>query len=898
MTTARGPQRAGYDAPLAQLAAQPQGWRIRSVIVDEATSDTQSSSKDEQPFLVPLLSGRQRVVFALLSLVWVCSLVLFWTWWLRPEHNADAFRYVANSLILFWSTIIPGYFVIVFARARVSNTARPIPAGWRVAMVVTKAPSEPFEVVRETLVAMLGQSYPHDTWLADEDPSDETIDWCTQHGVFLSSRRGVAAYHNASWPRRTKCKEGNLAYFYDRFGYERYDFVSQLDADHVPAPGYLEAMLRPFMDDRIGYVSAPSICDSNAATSWSARGRLYAEAALHGALQAGYNGGLAPLCIGSHYAVRMTALRDIGGLGPELAEDHSTTLMMNAKGWAGIHAIDAIAHGEGPRTFADMATQEFQWAKSLTVILFRYTKHYIGRLPWRMKAQFLFSQLWYTLFSLTMVASIVMPAIALWTHRVWASIAYPSYLLYAGAVTISILTLMAWVRRTGCYRPYDGKVLSWEGTLFHFARWPWSLLGSLSALADCLRGREFAFRVTPKTATADTRPPVRVVLPYLLISLFCSLPVLIVGDAGSASGFYVLSIINSLIYLLIAGLIVAAHARERGQGKSVISLLFGDGSILERGVFATTALALAIGLYARVPSGVEALFWRSGMEAPIAFAEPVKGQLTLGIYDPEHVFSANDSSVKLEHVFVSWSDPDASARIVGAFDYATSRHRQLMVTLEPWPEQGWSGQALLREVRDGAYDSEIHEICQTMGALNSSLLVRWGHEMETATGRYPWASNDPAGYIAAYRHFVDQCRLVSKRLRFVWSPRGDRGLTEYFPGRAYVDDIGLSVFDCPECGVQPAGDAHSAASILREKYRRVARYGLPVIVAELGVEGRGVRQREQLLDLKDMAEMLPLVTMLVYFNATDNPGVWPKAQQPDWRIAPSLFKLTLAQQAE
>src|SRR5205085_7524266 len=124
--------------------------------------------------------------------------------------------------------------------------------------------------------------------------------------------------------------------------------------------------LRPFADPNVGYVSAPSICDKNASESWAARGRLYVEANMHGSLQAGYNGGWAPLCIGSHYAVRTAALKHIGGLGPELAEDHSTTLLFNANGWKGVHSLDAEAIGEGPETFADFVTQEFQWAKSLT----------------------------------------------------------------------------------------------------------------------------------------------------------------------------------------------------------------------------------------------------------------------------------------------------------------------------------------------------------------------------------------------------------------------------------------------------------------------------------------------------------------------------------------------------
>ena len=168
----------------------------------------------------------------------------------------------------------------------------------------------------------------------------------------ISTRKGREDYHRLTWPRRTRCKEGNLAFFYDHYGYDNYDIVCQLDADHAPSPGYLREMLRPFADPGVGYVSAPSICDKNAATSWAARGRLYAEASLHGAIQAGYAAGGACLCIGSHYAVRTTALREIGGLGPELAEDHSTTLMFNAAGWRGVHAVDAIAHGDGPNTFA------------------------------------------------------------------------------------------------------------------------------------------------------------------------------------------------------------------------------------------------------------------------------------------------------------------------------------------------------------------------------------------------------------------------------------------------------------------------------------------------------------------------------------------------------------------
>jgi hypothetical protein len=127
-------------------------------------------------------------------------------------------------------------------------------------------------------------------------------------------------------------------------------WVVQLDADHVPETGYLTEMVRPFTDPKIGYVAAPSVCDANAADSWAARGRLYREANLHGPVQVGSNGWLAPVCFGSHYAVPHRPPRISAVIGPELARIFSTTFLLCAAGWDGAFAIDAEAHGDGPAT--------------------------------------------------------------------------------------------------------------------------------------------------------------------------------------------------------------------------------------------------------------------------------------------------------------------------------------------------------------------------------------------------------------------------------------------------------------------------------------------------------------------------------------------------------------------
>ena len=554
---------------------------------------------------VPLLNGWQRLEFFAGCAAWLVAVIYFWNWWLRPAHISGIMCFVVVTLILVWVIFEPLYFLAMFSGARKPAGAPQLPPESRVAMVVTKAPSEPFSVVAKTLSAMLAQGYPHDTWLADEDPSPETMAWCIERGVKISTRRGQSDYHRNVWPRRTRCKEGNLAYFYDHYGYESYDFVSQLDADHVPEPSYLREMLRPFADPRVGYVSAPSICDENASKSWSARARLYAEASMHGALQAGYNGGWAPICIGSHYAVRTAALKEIGGLGPELAEDHSTTLMMNSAGWRGVHAIDAIAHGDGPCTFADMVTQEFQWSRSLVSVLLQHTQKYLSPLPIKLKAQFLFCQLWYPLFSLFMALTYLLPIVALMAGVNFANVTYPSFFLHFTPISIVLIFMGYRWRAGGSYRPVNGKVLSWEKMLFCYARWPWVLAGTITAIRDWIAGAPVEFRVTPKGSDLAGPLPGRVLMPYVFLSATSALAVLLIRDVGAANGFYIFAITNSAIYGGLLLVIVTKHIRENG----IVPRRRSTPAFAHALMAALLLIPISAGATIRGPYGIEAIAW-------------------------------------------------------------------------------------------------------------------------------------------------------------------------------------------------------------------------------------------------------------------------------------------------
>ncbi len=516
----------------------------------------------EVDYLVDLLSKKQQAWLIVLVAAWISGVVIFYAWWFDHDHFTGAVRFLLNTLLVTWTSVVPAYLLFFVLQMKQVNPKLRIPSNWRVAMVTTRAPSEPFDVVKETLLAMISQTYPHDTWLADEDPSEEIIEWCSLHGVRVSTRKNEPAYHRTTWPRRTKCKEGNLAYFYDHYGYARYEYVAQLDADHVPQPGYLEAMLRPFVNEVVGYVSAPSICDKNANSSWSARGRLYAEAIMHGPLQAGYTNGFAPLCIGSHYAVRTKALKDIGGIGPELAEDHSTTLMMNGHGWRGVHAIDAIAHGDGPPTFADCVVQEFQWSRSLMVLLLTLLPKYWHQLTWPMRLQFLFGELWYPLFSTSICIGLMLPVLAIATGQPWVEVSYIEFVLHTLPLCMLLIAIQSTLKQAGTLRPHNSPLLSWESALFQIVRWPWALYGSLMGVWMVVRKQHVEFRVTPKGAIAPTSLPWKVLAPYVAVLVFTFVPTILVRDAGRATGYYFFVILTQVFYAAALFSLVLVHRHE------------------------------------------------------------------------------------------------------------------------------------------------------------------------------------------------------------------------------------------------------------------------------------------------------------------------------------------------
>ena len=565
--------------------------------------------------LVPMLSHRDRVLVGLLTAAWLASLVFFWTWWLQPDHWINLTGTILNTALLLYLSLLPVSFLNAMNRLLAVNPAIAVPK-LQVAFAVTKAPSEPWPVAKATLEAMISQDYlyPFDVWLCDEDPSAEVYDWCADQGVRISSRHGIAQYHQSHWPRRTKCKEGNLAYFYDTWGYENYDVVVQLDCDHVPEASYLTEMVRPFQDPAVGYVAAPSVCDANAAQSWSARGRLHREGSFQGANQNGHNGSRGPLCIGSHYAVRVAALADIGGVGPELAEDFSTSFLMNSAGWIGAFASQAEAHGDGPLTFSAMVTQEFQWSRSLMAILLNLFPSHVRRLPWKLRLRYAFALAYYPLLALITTVGILLCAVAAVTGKPWVNVNYLGFLLRWCLLSAWLIAIAAFIRSRGLFRPRRAPIVSWEGSLYLLARIPYIVWGVLAAIRQKLVPGEVSFQVTPKQRDELEPLPSRLILPYVLIGVTLSGAAIVGEFSTEMYGYVFLCLVGSLSFTITAVAVPLLHAHE---------VAVTAGISLRSAVGATAAKAVAVGAAALVPLVIGIVVYPSYVAPVFANLSPI-----------------------------------------------------------------------------------------------------------------------------------------------------------------------------------------------------------------------------------------------------------------------------------
>jgi cellulose synthase (UDP-forming) len=370
---------------------------------------------------------------------------------------------------------------------------KPIQArqGWKVGVVTTFVPeAESFEMLAETLRALIAMEYPHDTWVLDEGDDARVKALCVQLGARHFSRKHLPQCHSAWGVFQSRSKHGNYNAWLYEVGFAHYEIVANFDPDHVPDPAYLVNVLGYFADPTIGYVQAPQVY-YNQGASFIARGAAEETYEYYSVSQmASYAMGF-PIVTGCHTTHRVAALQEVAGFAAHDGDDLLLTYLYQASGWKGVYVPKILAQGLTPVDWSAYLSQQLRWARSVLDIKFRICPKLMRRLPLRVRVCSVLHGLYY-LQGLTTLVGLMLSAFMLATGIV------PQFV--SATTALNLLVVYAGMQLGDFYKQRfflggsaEGGV-HWRAGLLRLAKWPYLML----ALVDVIIDRKHPYSITLK----------------------------------------------------------------------------------------------------------------------------------------------------------------------------------------------------------------------------------------------------------------------------------------------------------------------------------------------------------------------------------------------------------------
>jgi cellulose synthase (UDP-forming) len=208
---------------------------------------------------------------------------------------------------------------------------------------------EPAEVVMATLAGCRALTYPHTTYLLDDGrrPEMEAIAQLAgaEYMVRADNTHAKAGNLNAALPRT----EGDL--------------VLMLDADHVPMPDALDALVGYFDDERMALVQTPHDFFNHDSAQHYAVGR-HEQSLFYRVVCPGKDRHGAAYWCGSAALIDRHALLAIGGVATEtIAEDFHTTIRLLRGGWRSRYHDEVLVQGLAPHDLDGYLLQRDRWAR-------------------------------------------------------------------------------------------------------------------------------------------------------------------------------------------------------------------------------------------------------------------------------------------------------------------------------------------------------------------------------------------------------------------------------------------------------------------------------------------------------------------------------------------------------
>ncbi len=282
---------------------------------------------------------------ALAALLWGLGYLTWRVGWSGEGANPLAFgMLLATEVYGLYALAILTWFS--WSRATVE---RPATTPGRTVDVYVCTYDEPVEVVMATLAGCRTLTYPHTTYLLDDGRREEMRELAELAGAEYLTREGnahaKAGNLNAALPRT----EGELVFV--------------LDADHVPMPDALDALVGYFDDERMAIVQTPHDFFNHDSAQHYAAGR-HEQSLFYRVICPGKDRHGAAYWCGSAALISRGALLEIGGVATEtIAEDFHTTIRLQRHGWRSRYHDEVLVQGLAPHDLDGYLLQRDRWAR-------------------------------------------------------------------------------------------------------------------------------------------------------------------------------------------------------------------------------------------------------------------------------------------------------------------------------------------------------------------------------------------------------------------------------------------------------------------------------------------------------------------------------------------------------
>ncbi|WP_285056437.1 glycosyltransferase family 2 protein [Pedobacter ginsengisoli] len=778
------------------------------------------------------------------------------------------------------------------------------PSGTRrytVDIFTTFCAGEPYEMIEETLIAIKNITYPHETYLCDEANDPHLIQLCKNLNV-----------HHVTRTLKVNAKAGNIN---NALKVSCGELCVILDPDHVPFPNFLDPIVSHFDNPEIGYVQIVQAY-KNHIHGLIAKGAAQQTYQFYGPMMMTMNKYGTVLAIGANCTFRRTALESIGGHAPGLAEDMHTAMQLHAKGWKSVYVPEVLARGLVPTTLSAYYSQQLKWSRGVFELLVATFPKLYKQFTWRQKLHY-FTIPFHYLSGLFFFMNFMIPILALVFSLSPLKMDIQEFCIvglpFFAAVLLIRHFVQWWVMED------EERGFHVVGGLLMIGTWWIYIIG----LFYTILRKKVPYNPTPKDGNEANNWPLNIPnLTIIALSVFAVIYGLY-SDFNPynliMSGFAVLNCFILSFTVLASRQIQFRMLRSRFQALDQfmykVHLVKKALWLIRHRVYTgirSTALLITILITCLIVYSLN----NAHEKDQITARSVDEHRFYYGIFSPGGTNGLSSlKQVRKEQanfnthfdiisLYVPWGDGSNYSFPLTTLDSIYKNGSLPMITWEPWQslfgfhqkEKGGINETMIfQKIVHGNFDAYLKRFSTDIKKLKRPVYIRFAHEADNPF--YPWSEkggNSAADFKDAWRYvhnFFSRDEVVN--VIWVWNPWKAEAVQAYFPGRKYVDWIGVTNLNY---GSKASGANWVSMEDLYRPFHKqpIFRSGLPVMLAEMGTDRSAGRQNQWFNDaLISVKKKFPEVRALVLFNSGLDVNIpdGGNAGVIDWRIEePAAFK--------